>query len=141
MDLPHKDPIKFVDDYTILRDGIVSATYKIPHTHPVFEGHFPHIPVWPGVHLIEGMNQAAGLHALNSSKNLPTDGVDLTKIITFVTSVDKVKFREPCFPGDTLKYTAQLVKEKGSHLFYECAVYKDHKRISSAKIGLTAKKL
>lgn len=141
MDLPHQEPIKFIDKHDILPDGIVSATYTIPYDHPVLKGHFPHIPVWPGVHLIEGMNQTAGLHALNLAKNLPNTGIDLTKIITFVTSVDKVKFREPCFPGDELRYTAELVKEKGSHLFYECAVYKDSKRISSAKIGLTAKRL
>ena len=141
MDLPHQDPIKFIDTHNILSTGMVTVVYTIPHDHPVLKGHFPHIPVWPGVHLIEGMNQTAGLHALNLAKNLPSGDIDLTKIITFVTSVDKVKFREPCFPGDKLKYTAELVKEKGSHLFYECAVYKDSKRISSAKIGLTAKRL
>jgi 3-hydroxyacyl-[acyl-carrier-protein] dehydratase len=141
MELPHKDPIKFIDNFDLLPDGTVSASYTIPLNHPVFQGHFPHISVWPGVHLIEGMNQTAGLHALNLAKKISNTDIDPTKIITFVTSVDKVKFRQPCFPGDQLRYTAELVRERSGHLFYECVVYKDSRRISSATIGLTAKKL
>ena len=139
--LPHQEPIKFIDDYLINSDGSVEATYTIPHDHPVLKGHFPHISIWPGVHLIEGMNQTAGIHSLESAKKIINSDIDLTKIITFVTSVDKVKFREPCFPGDTLKYTAHLVKEKRRHYFYDCAVYKNDKCISSATVGLTAKSL
>lgn len=141
MELPHKDPIKFVDSYSILHDNTVKACYTIPKDHPVFAGHFPHVAIWPGVYLIEGMNQTAGLHALNFAKNSSGTDVDLTKIITFVTSVDKVKFRQPCFPGDALMYTAELVSQRKDHMFYECVVYKESKRISSAYVGLTAKRL
>jgi len=141
MELPHAEPIKFIDSFDILPDNTVNARYSIPEDHPVFAGHFPHIAIWPGVYLIEGMNQTAGLHALTFAKNVRDTDVDLTKIITFVTSVDKVKFRQPCFPGDFLVYTAELVSQRRDHMFYDCVVYKDSKRISSAYVGLTAKRL
>ena len=141
MELPHKEPIKFVDSYSMSPPDTLIAEYTIPENHPVFEGHFPHISVWPGVYLIEGMNQAAGLHALNLAEKISNSDIDQTKIITFVTSVDKVKFRQPCFPGDKLEYNAVLVKERSGHLFYQCKVYKDGKSISSATVGLTAKTL
>ena len=90
--------------------------------------------------MIEGMNQTAGLHALNTAKEQFGD-VDLSKIVTFVTSIDKVKFRQPVFPGDHLTYTAELIAKKRSHLFYECVTYRDAVRVSQATIGLTAKEL
>ena len=60
----------------------------------MLEGHFPHVKVWPGVYLIEGMNQTAGIHALEMAKN-KFKTTDLNNMVTFVTSVDKVKFRQP----------------------------------------------
>lgn len=140
MELPHAEPIKLISEYQ-LQDNSVKASYTIPIDHPVLAGHFPHIAVWPGVYIIEGMNQTAGIHALNSAKKSTDEEIDLTKIITFVTSIDKVKFREPCFPGDTLEYTAELVKQKANHMFYACKVFKNNRQISSATVGLTAKKL
>ena len=140
MNLPHAHPILLIDSHEIGPGPVVKAKYTIPLDHPVLEGHFPHIKIWPGVYMIEGMNQTAGLHALNTAKEQFGD-VDLLKIVTFVTSIDKVKFRQPVFPGDILTYTAELVAKKRSHLFYECVTYKDAVRVSQATIGLTAKAL
>ena len=141
MHLPHTYPILLVNSHAISPSGeMVKAEYTIPMDHPVMEGHFQHIKIWPGVYMIEGMNQTAGLHALNTAKEQFGD-VDLSKIVTFVTSIDKVKFRQPVFPGDILTYTAELVAKKRSHLFYECVTYKDAVRVSQATIGLTAKAL
>jgi|TARA_B110000908_G_scaffold158836_1_gene200392 3-hydroxyacyl-[acyl-carrier-protein] dehydratase len=141
MNLPHTYPILLVDSHAISPSGeMVKAEYTIPMDHPVMEGHFPHIKIWPGVYMIEGMNQTAGLHALNTAKEQFGD-VDLSKIVTFVTSIDKVKFRQPVFPGDKLTYTAELIAKKRSHLFYECVTYRDAVRVSQATIGLTAKEL
>ena len=141
MNLPHTYPILLVDSHAISPSGeMVKAEYTIPMDHPVMEGPFPHIKIWPGVYMIEGMNQTAGLHALNTAKEQFGD-VDLSKIVTFVTSIDKVKFRQPVFPGDNLTYTAELIAKKRSHLFYECVTYRDAVRVSQATIGLTAKEL
>lgn len=140
MNLPHKHPILLIDNHVVGPGSIVKAEYTIPMDHPVLEGHFPHIKVWPGVYMIEGMNQTAGLHALATAKQQFGE-VDLAQMVTFVTSIDKVKFRQPVFPGDTLTYTAELVNKKRSHLFYECVTYKNATRVSQATIGLTAKAL
>jgi 3-hydroxyacyl-[acyl-carrier-protein] dehydratase len=140
MNLPHAYPILLIDNHAVGPGPSVKAEYTIPIDHPVLEGHFPHIKVWPGVYMIEGMNQTAGLHALATAKQQFGE-VDLSKMVTFVTSIDKVKFRQPVFPGDTLTYTAELITKKRSHLFYECVTYKDSIRVSQATIGLTAKAL
>ena len=141
MQLPHEEPIKFINSYQLVDELTVTAEYTIPHDHPVFKGHFPHFPVWPGVHLIEGMNQCAGLHALNTATVTAGTEVNLSEIITFVTSVDKVKFRQPCFPGNTLIYTAKLEKKRRDHVFYTCKVQVNNSVVASGYVGLTAKRL
>lgn len=136
MNLPHKYPIKLIDTYSIHGDMII-AEYTVPHDHPVLEGHFPHFKVWPGVYLIESMNQAAGQHALYTS-SIQSES---NNIVTFVTTVDNVKFKQPVFPGNKLIIQAKLKRKKQNHVFYDCNISTDNKVISVAYVGLTAKKL
>jgi 3-hydroxyacyl-[acyl-carrier-protein] dehydratase len=135
MTLPHLYPILFVDSHQIISDTDIVAKYTVPYDHPVLEGHFPHFPIWPGIHLIEGCSQTAGLHAMYS---VSTD-ID-TKYVTMLASVDKVKFRRPVLPGSKLQYSATLDKKKGSYMFYDCRVYSGTTRVAQAYIGLTATK-
>ena len=137
MELPHTHPILLIDNYSITLEDEIIGNYTIPKDHPVLEGHFPHIKIWPGVYLIEGMNQCAGTHALKTAEQT----IEQESMVTFVTTVDKVKFRSPAFPGDKLQYHAKLVRKRKNHVLYECTVYKDSLRIANATIGLTAQKI
>ena len=134
--LPHTDPILFVTTHNIISDKEISAEYTVPADHPVLKGHFPHISIWPGIHLIEGMNQTAGLHALYLAS---TADKDLQSNVTFVTSIDSAKFRSPVFPGAKLQYHATLVKRKRNHVFYQCEVYSNTVKCAEAVVGLTAR--
>ena len=60
----------------------------------MLEGHFPCKSV-ARVYLIEGMNQTAGIPLEMAKNKFKT--TDLNDMVTFVTSVDKVKFRQPYF--------------------------------------------
>jgi len=140
MELPHRHPIALIDSHNVLDDENIVATYTIQEDHPVLEGHFPHIKIWPGVYLIEGMLQCAGLHALHLAKDRISDAGH-SGYVTFVTSVDRAKFRTPVFPEDQLILTAKLIKRRRDHIFYSCEVWKNDKVCASATIGLTAKKL
>jgi len=135
MKLPHLDPILFIDSHSIVDDTDITAKYTVPYDHPVLKGHFPHFPIWPGIHLIEGCNQTAGLHAMHS---VSTD-ID-ANFVAMVASIDKVKFRRPVLPGAKLQYTATLDKKKGSYMYYDCVVYDKGTRVAQAYIGLTATK-
>ena len=111
MELPHRHPIALIDEHTILSDEEIQATFLIKNDHPVLEGHFPHVKIWPGVYIIEGMNQCAGLHALHLAGK-ENDNLRHEDYVTFVTSVDKCKFRFPVFPVTRLKFEAKLAKRK-----------------------------
>ena len=140
MELPHRHPIALIDEHTILSDEEIQATFLIKNDHPVLEGHFPHVKIWPGVYIIEGMNQCAGLHPLHLAGK-ENDNLRHEDYVTFVTSVDKCKFRFPVFPGTRLKFEAKLAKRKMNHMFYDCKVFDSETRVASATVGLTAKKL
>jgi len=140
MELPHQEPIKLLGDVQYIDDTSVESVYVVQSDHPVLEGHFPHVKIWPGVYLIEGMNQCAGYHALKLAEQ-QVGKVNHEDYVTFVTTVDKCKFRNPVFPGDTLVYHATLIKKRGNHVFYECVVTKNQLKCASATIGLTAKLL
>ena len=92
------------------------------------------------VYIVEGMNQCAGLHALHLAEK-EVGKVKHEDYVTFVTSVDKCKFRFPVFPGTRLKFEAKLAKRKMNHMFYDCKVFDSETRVASATVGLTAKKL
>ena len=92
MELPHQEPIKLLGTVEYYDDKVIESEYTIPEDHPVLEGHFPHIKIWPGVYLIEGMNQCAGQHALMMAMK-DIGKVNHEDYVTFVTTVDKCKFR------------------------------------------------
>lgn len=140
MELPHQEPIKLLGNVQYFDSETIESEYIIREDHPVLEGHFPHIKIWPGVYLIEGMNQCAGQHALKMAME-DVGRVNHEDYVTFVTTVDKCKFRTPVFPGDTIRYSARLLKKKANHVIYECIVTKNTIKCASATIGLTAKQL
>ena len=66
--LPHRYPFLLLDRVTQLEQGKYIEGYKnVSIPEPVFQGHFPNHPIYPGVVILEGMAQAGGILALKSS--------------------------------------------------------------------------
>jgi UDP-3-O-[3-hydroxymyristoyl] N-acetylglucosamine deacetylase / 3-hydroxyacyl-[acyl-carrier-protein] dehydratase len=104
--LPHRYPFLMVD--RILKfEGETRATgcKNITINEPFFQGHFPNHPVMPGVLQVEAMAQVASILMLRKAENAGRIG--------FFMSADKVKFRKPVMPGDTLIIQAELTKSRG----------------------------
>ncbi|MEA2073060.1 MAG: 3-hydroxyacyl-ACP dehydratase FabZ, partial [Campylobacterota bacterium] len=100
--LPHRYPFLLVDRVTELVKGESIYAYKnVSISEPVFQGHFPGHPIYPGVMILEGMAQAGGVLAFRSMDLTPEDAA--TKVVYFM-SIDKAKFRSPVKPGDKLEY-------------------------------------
>lgn len=114
--LPHRYPFLLVDRVEELIKGEYIKAYKnITFNEPFFQGHFPGLPVMPGVLIIEALAQAGGLIVLTSGK-VDTEG----KVFLF-TGIDKVKFRRPVVPGDKLDLTIKNVRNK-MHIWKMSAV-------------------
>lgn len=100
--LPHRYPFLLVDRVTEVEVGKRVVGYKnVTANEPFFQGHFPDRPIMPGVLIIEAMAQVGGVLArLSISGLLEKGGQDAI----FFMSMDKVKFRKPVVPGDTLRF-------------------------------------
>jgi len=102
--LPHRYPFIFVDRVLELIVGErIRALKNVTVNEPYFTGHFPGIPVMPGVMILEAMGQAGGL-LIDASR--PADENELL----YFSGMDRVRFRRPVVPGDQLILEARLLK-------------------------------
>ena len=100
--LPHRPPFLLVDKIFELSKTHVIAQKNVTMNEPFFVGHFPGTPVMPGVLQIEAMAQAGGILVLST---VP----DPENYLTFFMKMDKVKFKRPVVPGDTLVFSLKLL--------------------------------
>ena len=94
--LPHRYPFLLIDRVLELSDERVLALKNCTINEPFFQGHFPGVPVMPGVLQIEAMAQAGGILA---SRAISFDAS--THVMLFM-AIDAVKFRKAVVPGDQL---------------------------------------
>jgi len=108
--LPHRDPMLFIDNVILIEKNKITVESFVDPNANFFKGHFPDIPIMPGVLIIETVAQAGAL--LVSL----TRGLTDRKFIAF-SSVEKAKFRRSVLPGE--KITIQVEIEKIRLPFYK----------------------
>lgn len=94
--LPHRFPFLLVDRVVSLEAEKITAIKNVSLNEPFFPGHFPGMPIMPGVLIVEAMAQAGGILAARTSD------YDPEKQVVMFMAIDKVKFRKPVTPGDRL---------------------------------------
>ena len=101
--IPHRDPFLLVDEVRILEErktcvGIKKVTGK----EYFFKGHFPQMPIMPGVLVLESISQSFGAAAMSFVSN----GHDLPLFL----GVEDAKFRGMVVPGDILYMPVQILR-------------------------------
>jgi len=97
--IPHRYPFLMVDRIISIRgDDFAIGIKNVTANEPQFQGHFPDNPVFPGVLLIEGMAQTAGVICML------VVGRNGVRLAPYFLTIDKAKFRKPVYPGDTVEY-------------------------------------
>ena len=127
--LPHRYPFLMVDrvinikgdDYGV---GIKNVTVNEPH----FQGHFPGNPVFPGVLMIEGMAQTAGVLCIAKTPLLKVQSV-------YFLTVDEAKFRRPVVPGDTLEYHMSKIRQRKTMWWYRGVAKVAGHIVAEARVG------
>ncbi len=105
--LPHRYPFLLVDRVIEYEPGTrIVGIKNVTINEPFFIGHFPGMPIMPGVLIIEAMAQVGGLMFMDSFDR-PED-----KVVYFM-SLNNVKFRRPVTPGDQLVFELAMVKQRG----------------------------
>jgi len=130
--LPHRYPFLLVDRITEMTEGESVKGYKnVSISEPVFQGHFPGHPIYPGVMILEGMAQAGGILALKSSGF--TEEELESKVIYFM-SIDGAKFRNPVKPGDKLEYRISVIKLRKNIIVLDGKAYVGDVLVSEAEL-------
>ena len=131
--LPHRYPFLLVDRITKLEKGAYIEAYKnVSISEPVFQGHFPDYPIYPGVMIIEGMAQAGGVLVFESIDNATQE--EIANKVAYFMSIDKAKFRSPVTPGDQLAYKLNVIKNKGAIWQLDAKAYVDDKLVAEAEL-------
>lgn len=103
--LPHRYPFLLVDKVIELKaDKSIIAIKNITINEPVFTGHFPGNPIFPGVMIVEALAQAAGLLSFKSRNRTLEDGY-----VYYLAGTDKSKFKRSVVPGDQLRLEIDVV--------------------------------
>jgi 3-hydroxyacyl-[acyl-carrier-protein] dehydratase len=128
--LPHRYPFVMIDRIIDIRGedhgiGIKNVTAN----EPQFLGHFPDNPVMPGVLLIEGMAQTAGVMCLRQMSKTA-----VRRTMYFLT-IDKAKFRKPAVPGDTIEFHVNKIAHRRNMWWYRAEAKVGGALIAEAEVG------
>ena len=112
-------------------DGDISAIgiKNVTANEPQFMGHFPGNPVFPGVLMIEGMAQTAGVICVRKL------GVNNKPKIVFFMTIDKAKFRKPVGPGDTIEYHVRKTANRRNMWWYHAEAKVAGQLVAEADVG------
>lgn len=106
--LPHRYPFLLVDRVIELDlPRSIVAIKNVSINEPFFNGHFPDLPVMPGVLIVEAMAQAAGILGFKTQDKKPADGS-----IYYFVGADDVRFKRPVVPGDQLQLRAEYISDR-----------------------------
>ena len=111
--LPHRFPFLLIDRvHSIRSDESAVGVKNVTANEPQFMGHFPERPVFPGIYMIEGMAQTAGVICILSGK------VSTAAPTVYFMTIDKAKFRKPVIPGDTIEYHMSRIAQRRNMWWY-----------------------
>ena len=127
--LPHRYPFLLVDRVVEIRgDEFGIGIKNVTINEPQFQGHFPGNPVFPGVLMIEGMAQTAGVLCIAATSTQQPQKV-------YFLTIDKAKFRKPVLPGDRIEYHMTRIARRKNMWWYRGEAKVDGTVVAEAELG------
>ena len=102
--LPHRFPMLLIERVISITEDQICGYKNLTFNEPMFSGHFPETPVYPGVYMIESSAQLAGIFLFSRDQE--------SKPMGYLAGVDSFVFKKTAHPGDQLRIHCQLTKKK-----------------------------
>src|SRR4029078_9961655 len=107
--IPHRYPMLMIDKVVDVVPNVSAVrTNGVAINEPFFQGHFPRMPVMPGVLIIEAMAQTSAVLVVS------TLGADSAGKLVYFMSVENAKFRKPVVPGERLEIHVRKERHRGN---------------------------
>ncbi len=130
--IPHRPPFLFLDEIMILDDRHVEARYRAREDADYFRGHYPDLPLMPGVLMVEMALQASAYFMAATGPRLESDRVPV------VARLRDVRFKRPVLPGSVLVVTASAEEMVAGAQFMRAVVKVEDKTVMTAGLTVTA---
>ncbi len=114
----------------------LTAIKNITYNEPIFTGHFPKSPVFPGVLILEAMAQASALLAFKSLGGYPSE-----KTLYLLAGIDKARFKVQVVPGDQLHFSVNVLREKRGIWKFDATATVDDKTVCTAEVLIAKNEL
>lgn len=106
--IPHRYPFLLIDRVEDIRPNQSAVGVKnVTTNEPFFQGHFPEVPIMPGVMIVEAMAQTAGVLVVETLEMIDQD------LLVYFMTLDKTRFRKLVVPGDVLELHVRILRGRG----------------------------
>ena len=127
--IPHRSPFLFVDTCKIITEGEHGKSRKFfSNDEYFFKGHFPNKPIVPGVIIVEGMAQTAGIVVSYKLR-------EYSEKSGLFMSVNKAKFRKPILPNEKVSFEVKFLNSVRDVYKFEGICFKDEIKVSEAEFS------
>lgn len=135
--LPHRYPFLMVDRVLSFEQGkSLTAIKNVTFNEPIFTGHFPQSPVFPGVLILEALAQASALLAFKSMEGYPSE-----KTLYLLVGIDAARFKRQVTPGDRMLFEVEVLKEKRGIWKFNAKANVDGAIVCSAEVMIARNEL
>jgi len=128
--LPHRYPFLLIDRVIEFQeDGPLHAIKNVTFNEPIFTGHFPQAPIFPGVLILEAMAQSCALHAFKTLGGYPSD-----ETLYLLVGIDKARFKQQVVPGDQLHIKVNRTRIRSGISKYDAEATVDGNVVCSSEV-------